>query len=144
MIPGTEFADPPPPRLGEPGSPTKRVPGALSPLAVAPIQFPSYGGSEYELEGLGRGMAGLGIGEREGKGKGGKENVLVCVRVRPPAAKLASAAGAASEEAWDVSERTGMVGLKTGGTEFSFGESLRRGSEEGADEEYRFGGDGVG
>jgi hypothetical protein len=43
-------------------------------------------------------------------------------RVRPPAAKLAAMAGVGVEEAWDVDERTGTVGLKTGGTEFGFGE----------------------
>lgn len=124
MIPGTEFADPPPlatsSRPGEPGSPTKRV--LPSPLANTPLQLPSYSNDSFEMDSLDRGLAGLGLGELERKRKGGRENVLVCVRVRPPAAKLASATEAAGPEAWDVSERTGMVGLKDGGTEFSFGE----------------------
>jgi len=66
-------------------------------------------------------MANLAFEAPRDRGKGGKENVLVCVRVRPPAAKLAKASAAIEEVAWDVSELEGRLSLKAGGPEFLFG-----------------------
>ncbi|KAK4051605.1 Kinesin-like protein kip2 [Microbotryomycetes sp. JL201] len=58
----------------------------------------------------------------------GKDNVLVCVRVRPPAAKLVSSDTVNDEQAWTTDEATGRVQLKTGNQEFLF-DSVVTGSD---------------
>ncbi|KAK4056426.1 Kinesin-like protein kip2 [Microbotryomycetes sp. JL221] len=60
----------------------------------------------------------------------GKDNVLVCVRVRPPAAKLVAAAGSvtADDQMWHADQTTGRVQLKTGTQDFVF-DSVVTGSD---------------
>ncbi|GAA6034686.1 hypothetical protein JCM8097_001119 [Rhodosporidiobolus ruineniae] len=131
-LPGTENADVP----AAPGfSPVKRAPPAASP---APSPRPGWGSfpapmlavpEDGEVGMLQGGMAGLGLGNpfeagplrvRERRAKGGKDNVLVCVRVRPPAAKLAASSQVVDEVAWDVDRRSGRLQQQAGGPEYLF------------------------
>ncbi|KAL8284082.1 hypothetical protein RQP46_005195 [Phenoliferia psychrophenolica] len=104
-----------------------------------------------EMEGLGRGLAGLGLGmeasprmgmveaprmvpipmmpREERRTQGGRDNVLVCLRVRPPAAKLAQATQVSNDIAWDVHPATGTVSLQSQpATEYVF-DSIVTGSD---------------
>ncbi|GAA5966008.1 hypothetical protein JCM21900_004921 [Sporobolomyces salmonicolor] len=139
-LPGAENADVPAPAGSSTGggSPLKRSAGLSSfatPGRASPFVSPFLPiGTVSEDYGMGRGqggMAGLGLstaGGGERRGKGGKDNVLVCVRVRPPAAKLAASSKVVDEVAWDVDEREGRLALKAGGPDYSF-DSIVTGSE---------------
>lgn len=101
---------------------------------------------EWGVDAAATGMQSLQLSERRvvngGKG-GGRDNVLVCVRcvapvsifpgrradrvggdsVRPPAAKLTSAAPQGVDElAWQVDERSGKLQQHAGGPEYTFGQ----------------------
>ncbi|GAA5901341.1 uncharacterized protein JCM6883_000184 [Sporobolomyces salmoneus] len=140
-VPGAENAEPAPSALmgPPPTSPLKRSAPLSSfprppPLAPAPRSSP-FASPFPALQALPEDqivtarMASTSISAppRE-RGKGGKDNVLVCVRVRPPAAKLAKSSALVEEVAWDVSELEGRLSLKTGGPEFLF-DSVVTGSE---------------
>ncbi|GAA5834580.1 hypothetical protein JCM11251_007044 [Rhodosporidiobolus azoricus] len=143
-LPGTERADVPTSSGGF--SPTKRAPSAVpsprpldKPFSPAFGAFPSFPSvpEDGEMGVVQRAMTGLGLSNpfeagpsriREKKGKGGRDNVLVCVRVRPPAAKLAAAHQAVEEEAWDVDCGRGRLQQYAGGPEYSF-DSIVTGSE---------------
>lgn len=49
-------------------------------------------------------------------------NMMDCDRVRPPAARLAASNQIIDEQAWFTDAATGRVALKTGPSDFSFGE----------------------
>ncbi|KAM0789736.1 hypothetical protein ACM66B_006591 [Microbotryomycetes sp. NB124-2] len=72
-------------------------------------------------------LTGMATGARMYRSAKGKDNVLVCVRVRPPAAKLVSGA-VVDEQVWNTDETTGRVQLKTGTQEFMF-DSVVTGSD---------------
>ncbi|GAA5912225.1 hypothetical protein JCM5296_005452 [Sporobolomyces johnsonii] len=143
-LPGAENADVPLPAglSAGGGSPVKRSPGISSFATPGPSTIRSSPfispflpmgavSEDYGMSGIQGGMAGLGLstaGGGERRGKGGKDNVLVCVRVRPPAAKLAAASKVVDEVAWDVDEREGRLALKAGGPDYSF-DSIVTGSE---------------
>ncbi|GAA5848696.1 hypothetical protein JCM9279_002743 [Rhodotorula babjevae] len=132
-LPGAERADVP--LAGGAYSPVKLRPAVSpSPLLAAPASggfgaFPKVTSaslaqaSEWGVEAAAGGLQGLQISERRAMtGKGaGRDNVLVCVRVRPPAAKLAAAAAqGADDRAWQVDERTGKLQQYAGGPEYTF------------------------
>ncbi|GAA5834148.1 hypothetical protein JCM3766R1_004472 [Sporobolomyces carnicolor] len=138
-VPGAENAEPAPAAMGPPTSPLKRSAPLASfpkppPLVPAPrsspfsMPHPSLHSLPEDYAVLDR-MSSMSIAPppRE-RGKGGKDNVLVCVRVRPPAAKLAKSSAVVEEVAWDVSELDGRLSLKAGGPEFLF-DSVVTGSE---------------
>ncbi|GAA5993905.1 hypothetical protein JCM5350_000119 [Sporobolomyces pararoseus] len=138
-VPGAENAEPAPSLMGPPSSPLKRSAPLSSfpkppPLSPAPRSNP-FSSPFHSLHSLPEDyavsdrMASMSIAAppRE-RGKGGKDNVLVCVRVRPPAAKLAKSSTVVEEVAWDVSELDGRLSLKAGGPEFLF-DSVVTGSE---------------
>ncbi|GAA5906382.1 hypothetical protein JCM6882_002714 [Rhodosporidiobolus microsporus] len=141
-LPGTEHADVPTSSGGF--SPTKRVPAAVpsprpleKPFSPAFGAFPSFPTvpEDGEMGLLQGGMMGLGLSNpfevapaRERRGKGGRDNVLVCVRVRPPAAKLAAAHQVVEEVAWDVSCERGRLQQYAGGPEYLF-DSIVTGSQ---------------
>ncbi|GAA6015719.1 hypothetical protein JCM11491_002457 [Sporobolomyces phaffii] len=140
VVPGTENAEPAPFAMGPPSSPLKRSAPLASfpkppPLTPTPRSSPFASPfpvlrSLPEDRAVVDKFAGLSIAPappRE-RGKGGKDNVLVCVRVRPPAAKLANSSAVVEEIAWDVSEVDGILSLKAGGPEFLF-DSVVTGSE---------------
>ncbi|BGP20234.1 hypothetical protein JCM10213_005912 [Rhodosporidiobolus nylandii] len=128
-LPGTEHADVP--ALSGGFSPVKRAPAAPSPR---PPPFPAFGAfpavpEDAEIGALQGGLLGLGMAnpfvpssgmERVRQAKGGRENVLVCVRVRPPAAKLAASNQVVDEVAWDVNGESGRLVQHTGGPEYLF------------------------
>lgn len=134
FLPGTEFADVPARRTDAGYSPVKRAPPP-PPLAVTPStpmgrpmappasygSFPSYNEDAFDMSAMSGGLAGLGVRSRVERSTKGKDNVLVCVRIRPPAAKLAAATTLVEERAWDVDEQSGRLTLKTGHPEFTFG-----------------------
>ncbi|ORY76276.1 P-loop containing nucleoside triphosphate hydrolase protein [Leucosporidium creatinivorum] len=141
FLPGTEFADVPTRRTDGGGhSPVKRAPPP--PLAVTPStpmarpmappasygSFPSYTEDAFDMSAMSAGLAGLGVGSRIARSTKGKDNVLVCVRIRPPAAKLAAATTLVEERAWNVDEQSGRLTLKTGHPEFTF-DSVVTGSD---------------
>jgi centromeric protein E len=134
-VPGAENAEPAPSMMGPPSSPLKRSAPLSSfpkppPLSPAPRSSP-FTSPFHSLQSLpedyaiSERMASVSIGAptTRDRGKGGKENVLVCVRVRPPAAKLAKSSAVIEELAWDVSELEGSLSLRAGGPEFLFGKS---------------------
>ncbi|GAA6004558.1 uncharacterized protein JCM10292_005672 [Rhodotorula paludigena] len=134
-LPGAERADVPLASAQPAFSPVKRAP---PPVAAPPSSgFGAFGAfpkvaaaaatEDWEVGALRGGMAGLGLSsvvegeDRERRSRrGGRDNVLVCVRVRPPAAKLAAAHQAVDEVAWDVDEANGRLVQYTGGPEYTF------------------------
>uniref|UniRef100_A0A0K3CTW3 BY PROTMAP: gi/342319027/gb/EGU10979.1/ Other/SCY1 protein kinase [Rhodotorula glutinis ATCC 204091] n=1 Tax=Rhodotorula toruloides TaxID=5286 RepID=A0A0K3CTW3_RHOTO len=130
-LPGAEHADVP---VSSGFSPLKRAP----PPGVSPVPPPAngFGGfgafpkvsnvaQDWELGALRGGMSGLGLGsisevESRSVRKGGRDNVLVCVRVRPPAAKLAASNQVVDEIAWDVDRANGRLAQSTGGPDYFF------------------------
>ncbi|KAK4696150.1 hypothetical protein P7C70_g8423, partial [Phenoliferia sp. Uapishka_3] len=144
-LPGTEYADIPVQRASVAHSQIKRPPLSPAPLPLPRATPFSFREMDDEMEGLGRGLAGLGLAPTSGSGsgmmmprdpfreerrtQGGKDNVLVCVRVRPPAAKLAQATLATNDIAWDVIPETGTVALSNQpATEYVF-DSIVTGSD---------------
>ncbi|SCV74765.1 BQ2448_7794 [Microbotryum intermedium] len=86
------------------------------------------------IEDLTRGMSGMALGSarveplpRERLPKI-QDSVLVCVRVRPPAAKLALSSEVMDETAWHVDASRAQLSLTTGGPEYNF-DSIVTGSE---------------
>ncbi|GAA5973944.1 hypothetical protein JCM11641_001234 [Rhodosporidiobolus odoratus] len=148
-LPGTEYADIPTAALG-PSSPIKRTPARQppQPLSSPSVSTASFGAfpsmsavpEDGEMGTLQGGMMGLGLGNpfspprlrsvtgsasdagfaRVRRGKGGRDNVLVCVRVRPPTAKLAASSKLIDEVAWDVDEASGKLVQYAGGPEYLF------------------------
>ncbi|GAA6008412.1 hypothetical protein JCM10207_000117 [Rhodosporidiobolus poonsookiae] len=134
-LPGTERADVPSTTPGF--SPTKKAPIASPSPHLAGRQFGGFGAfpamsavpEDGEMSMLQGGMMGLGLGnpfqagpsrESVRVGKGGKDNVLVCVRVRPPAAKLAASNKVVDEVAWNVDAGVGRLQQYAGGPEYLF------------------------
>ncbi|KAI5477372.1 centromeric protein E [Pseudohyphozyma bogoriensis] len=155
---GTEFADVPSPRgtgrtrAAAAGVVDERqaTPVSLSSSRVlrastrapATTLFPTSG--DEGVDGVSMGLQGLGLStsastvthvrERPTMGKGGKDNVLVCVRVRPPAAKLATAAKLAADEvAWETDPESGRVA--NGANEFMFDSVVTGSDNEGVYEQ---------
>ncbi|KAJ8291684.1 Protein kinase domain-containing protein ppk32 [Rhodotorula toruloides] len=130
-LPGAEHADVP---VSSGFSPLKRAP----PPSVSPVSPPAngFGGfgafpkvshvaQNWEVGALRGGMSGLGLGsisevESRSVRKGGRDNVLVCVRVRPPAAKLAASNQIVDEIAWEVDRANGRLAQSTGGPDYFF------------------------
>ncbi|GAA5874768.1 hypothetical protein JCM8547_005206 [Rhodosporidiobolus lusitaniae] len=152
-LPGTERADIPTSQPTAGFSPTKRVPPppsfSSSTSTPQPRSIGTYGAfpamsavpENGELSDLQGGFSGLGLASpfgvgtsrraRQGRAGGGRENVLVCVRVRPPAAKLAAAAATIDEMAWKVDATNGKLVQHAGGPEYLF-DSVVTGSENSA------------
>ncbi|BGP51822.1 Kinesin-like protein kip2 [Rhodotorula kratochvilovae] len=131
-LPGAERADVPAAGF----SPVKVRPAAPSPLLGVGAaggggfgafpKVPSTGlahPQEWGMETAVAGLQGLGLSEPRARARrsAGRDNVLVCVRVRPPAAKLAAAARQALDElAWDVDQASGRLQQYAGGPEYVF------------------------
>ncbi|SGY81960.1 BQ5605_C009g05537 [Microbotryum silenes-dioicae] len=154
VLPGTEHVEAPTPRAPTSHGFNRAMTTPLAPTPVSPnpsvyatprpltartlMKDSDWIGRNHvvaaPIEDVSRGMSGMGLGSarteplpRERLSKI-QDSVLVCVRVRPPAAKLALSSEVMDEKAWNVDEARAQLSLKIGGPEYNF-DSIVTGSE---------------